>query len=142
MPGDIVELAGYIAAVRAGEGDPMAMIGEFRRTAVLVPVSEGGFMSAEYGGIRWLYAFTDQEALARFALVRGAAPDEAWEYLALLGARLLDVLVPQMDGPAGVALDVADEDGSMMFPPMKGIVPDEVALDGGRNGGHGMGWLY
>lgn len=99
-------------------------------------------MSAEYGGIRWLYAFTGQEALARFAFARDAAPDDAWEYLAVLGARLLDVLVPQMDGPAGVAVDVADEDGAMMFPPMKGIVPEEVALDGGRNRGHGMGGSY
>ena len=38
-------------------------------------------------------------------------------------------MVPALDGPAGVALDVADEDGSMMFPPVKGIVPDEVAVD-------------
>ena len=26
-------------------------------------------------------------------------------------------------------MDVADEDGSMMFPPVRGIVPDEVAVD-------------
>ncbi|GAA2395443.1 hypothetical protein GCM10010420_21150 [Streptomyces glaucosporus] len=122
-------LADQIAAVRAGTGDPAAMVEEFRRTAVLVPLSGGRFMAAEYGGIRWFYAFTDEEALARFARERGAAPGEAWEYAALLGERLLDVLVPRMDGPAGVAVNVADEDGSMMFPPVRGIVPDDAAVD-------------
>ncbi|MFD8868601.1 SseB family protein [Streptomyces sp. NPDC059590] len=124
-----MELAEHIAAVRAGAGDPAAMVGEFRRTAVLVPVADDGFMTAEYGGIRWIYAFTDESALARFATARGSAPGQEWEYAAVLGARLLDVMVPEMGRPAGVAVDVADEDGSMMFPPVRGIVPDEVAVD-------------
>ncbi|MGH2576827.1 MAG: hypothetical protein ACRDP3_26480 [Streptomyces sp.] len=132
--GDVVELAEQIAAVRSGVGDPREMIGEFRRTAVLVPVADGGFMSAEYGGVRWIYAFTDEAPLARFARARGAAPDEAWEFVTVLGARLLDAMIPELDGPAGVAVDVADEDGSMMFPPVAGIVPDAVALDVDEDG--------
>lgn len=51
-----------IAGMYAYEGDPAALIGEFRRTSVLVPVSDDGLMSAEWGGIRWLYAFTDAPA--------------------------------------------------------------------------------
>lgn len=105
------------------------LLGEFRRTAVLVPVAEGGFMSAEYGGIRWIYAFTDEAPLARFAEARGAAPDEAWEFVTVLGARLLDAIIPALDEPTGVAVDVADEDASMMLPPVAGIVPDAVAVD-------------
>ena len=124
-----MELAEQIASVRAGVGDPREMVGEFRRTAVLVPVAEGGFMSAEYGGIRWIYAFTDEAPLARFAEARGAAPDEAWEFVTVLGARLLDAIIPALDEPTGVAVDVADEDASMMFPPVAGIVPDAVAVD-------------
>lgn len=131
-----MELAEHIAAVRAGAGDPAAMVGEFRRTAVLVPVADGGFMTAEYGGIRWIYAFTDESALARFATARGSDPAQEWEYAAVLGARLLDVMVPEMGRPAGVAVDVADEDGSMMFPPVHGIVPDEVAVDIDEDGNH------
>ncbi|MFI0779515.1 SseB family protein [Streptomyces sp. NPDC021212] len=123
-----MKLVEHIAAVRDGSGDPAAMVGEFRRTAVLVPLVDDDFMTATYGGIHWIYAFTDELALARFAEVRGAAREE-WEFATVLGARLLDVMVPALDGPAGVALDVADEDGSMMFPPVKGIVPDEVAVD-------------
>lgn len=135
-----MELADHIAAVRAGAGDPAAMVGEFRRTAVLVPVADGGFMTGEYGGIRWIYAFTDESALARFATARGSAPGQEWEYAAVLGARLLDVMVPEMGRPAGVAVDVADEDGSMMFPPVRGIVPDEVAVDMDDEGaGGGVG---
>ncbi|RLL70128.1 SseB family protein [Streptomyces sp. Z26] len=127
-------LAERIAAVRAGSGEPAELVGELRRTAVLVPVVEDGFMSAVFGGVRWVYAFTDEEALARFALARGAAPDEAWDFVAVLGARLLDVVVPACDGPAGVAVDVADEDASMLFPPVAGIVPDAVAVDVDEDG--------
>ncbi|MFI2236627.1 hypothetical protein [Streptomyces chrestomyceticus] len=31
-------------------------------------MSDDGLMSAEWGGIRWLYAFTDEDALSRFVL--------------------------------------------------------------------------
>ncbi|MGP3971506.1 SseB family protein [Streptomyces sp. 6N223] len=124
-----MELGGHIAAVRAGAGDPAAMVGEFRRTALLVPVVAGRFVSAVQGGVRWVYAFSDEAALARFAVARGAAPRQEWEYASVLGARLLDVVLPSLDGPVGVALDVADEERSMLFPPVRGIVPDAIAVD-------------
>ncbi|GAB2584581.1 hypothetical protein GCM10027168_16680 [Streptomyces capparidis] len=123
-------LSEEIAAVRSGQADPAALVGELRRAAVLVPVTDRGMMSAWHGGIRWLYAFTDEAALARFALSRGAGGDEEWEYRSVLGARLLDQVIPTLDGPVGIAVDVADPDGSMVFPPVRGIVPDEVAVDG------------
>ncbi|MFB6559358.1 MULTISPECIES: hypothetical protein [unclassified Streptomyces] len=91
-------------------------------------------MSGWQGGVRWIYAFTDEGALARFAEARGAGPGTAagareWEYLSILGARLLDAVIPTVDGPTGVAVDVADEDASMLFPPVVGIVPDACAVD-------------
>ncbi|OKI00211.1 hypothetical protein A6A06_23945 [Streptomyces sp. CB02923] len=116
-----------IADMYAYEGDPAALIGEFRRTSVLVPVSDDALMTAEWGGIRWLYAFTDEDALNRFALTRGSAPETRWQYVSALGARLLDVVVPAVQGPAGVALDAGSEQG-MLFPPAPGIVPDSVAV--------------
>jgi hypothetical protein len=129
-----VELAEQIASMRAGVGDPQELVGEFRRTAVLVPVVGGGFMSASFGGLQWIYAFTDEDSLARFAQARGSAPDEAWDYVTVLGARLLDGIIPELEGPTGVAVDVADEDGSMLFPPVAGIVPDAVAVDVDEDG--------
>lgn len=49
-----------------------ALLGEFRRTAVLVPLDEAGDLwSAEQNGVRWICAFSDEEALARFASARG-----------------------------------------------------------------------
>lgn len=39
-----------------------------------------------------------------------------------------------MGVPAGVAVNVADPDGSMLFPPVVGIVPDAVAVDAGVPG--------
>ncbi|WKD37109.1 SseB family protein [Streptomyces xanthophaeus] len=135
-------LTEQIASYREGRGDPARLVGEFRRTALLVPltttdvdadaeppfVAAGGLMSAVSGGIRWLYAFTDEEALARFARARGEDGRDR-PYLAMLGARLLDAVVPMSDGPTGVAVDVADGDGSMLFPPVAGIVPDACAVD-------------
>ncbi|MBT2468049.1 hypothetical protein J7E97_09185 [Streptomyces sp. ISL-66] len=126
-----MELTGEIAAIRDGRGDPARLIGEFRRAALLVPLAdgpEGGLMSAVSGGIRWIYAFTDEEALARFAQARGESGRE-WEFLSVLGARLVDAVVPTADRPAGVAVNVADADGSMFFPPVAGIVPDGSAVD-------------
>ncbi|MCJ0869135.1 SseB family protein [Streptomyces sp. AP-93] len=131
-----MELTGEIAAIRDGLGDPARLLGEFRRAALLVPLADGpdgGLMSAVSGGIRWIYAFTDEEALARFAEARGESGRE-WEYLSVLGARLVDAVIPMADGPAGVAVNVADGDGSMFFPPVAGIVPEGSAVDVGDRG--------
>ncbi|GGT45966.1 hypothetical protein GCM10010271_57620 [Streptomyces kurssanovii] len=104
------------------------MLGEFRRSAVLVPFdAQDSLWTADFNGVRWICAFSDEEALARFAHAQGGAGRE-WAYRTILGARLLDVMVPMLPGPGGVALDVGSEDG-MVFPPVAGIVPDEVAVD-------------
>ncbi|MBM7439768.1 hypothetical protein [Streptomyces sp. HB132] len=68
--------------------------------------------------------------MARFARARGDAGRE-WTCQRVPGARLLDVMVPLLPGPAGVALDAGSGDGGMLFPPVAGIVPDSVAVDPG-----------
>ncbi|MFF6904917.1 SseB family protein [Streptomyces sp. NPDC012389] len=109
------------------------LLGEFRRTAVLVPFDEhGSLWTADQNGVRWICAFSDEEALARFALAQGDGARE-WTYRTILGARLLDVMVPMLSGPAGVALDAGSTDG-VLFPPVAGIVPDHVAVDLGETG--------
>ncbi|MFC7303182.1 hypothetical protein ACFQVC_02990 [Streptomyces monticola] len=116
-----------------------ALLGEFRRRPVLVPltsgadedVAEAGLWTADTGGVRWILAFSDESALARFALARGAGSVE-WTYQQVLGARLLDVAVPAVAAegmPCGVALDAADGAEGVLFPPLEGIVPDAVAVD-------------
>ncbi|MFF2716177.1 hypothetical protein [Streptomyces sp. NPDC058011] len=132
--GDEAALADRIAEQRAGVGDPRALVGELRRSLLLVPFDRGGLWTAEFGGLRWVCGFTDEAALARFAEERaavegiGAAP-RGWEYAAFRGARLLDEVIPAIRVPAGVAVNVADPDGSMLFPPVVGIVSDAVAVD-------------
>nr|WP_239092074.1 SseB family protein [Streptomyces sp. SID14478] len=121
-------LAERIAAYRGGSGDPRKMVGELRRAALLVPLDGGRLWTGHLGGVRWIYAFTGEEALARFARSRGEGQRDR-EYAQLLGARLLDEIVPAMGEPAGVAVDVADEDGAMLFPPVLGIVPEAAAVD-------------
>ncbi|QNT93304.1 hypothetical protein HEP81_02990 [Streptomyces griseofuscus] len=102
-------------------------VGEFRRTAVLVPLDEHDVpLTGDYGGVRWIYAFSDETALARYALARGEG-DREWAYQRWLGARLLDAAVPAVGVPCGVALDVGGR--GTLFPPVAGIVPDRVAVD-------------
>ncbi|MEU4968438.1 hypothetical protein ACH4RA_29575 [Streptomyces smyrnaeus] len=140
-----MELREEIAATREGTGDPGALVGEFRRAAVLVPRADSDAAAGEegerlltrsFGGVRWILAFTDEAALARFTAQPGSGgtPGQEWEYVSVLGARLLDAVVPAFDGPTGVAVDIADQDGSMLFPPAPGIVPDEVAVGGAGKG--------
>lgn len=131
---EVTALSERIAEQRVGGGDPRVMLGEFRRTLVLVPLEGGGLWTAEFGGVRWVCGFTDEAALARFAQARGSLRDagatgRSWEFAELWGARLLDEIVPAMGVPAGVSVNVADADGSMFFPPVVGIVPDAVAVD-------------
>ncbi|MFD7182914.1 hypothetical protein ACFV90_23235 [Streptomyces sp. NPDC059904] len=118
-----------------------ALLGEFRRTAVLVPLGdeggpdgEPGLLTADFNGIRFLLAFSDEQALARYAQARGEFARE-WTYRTILGAKLLDVAVPAAGVPCGVALDCADWPDGMVFPPVRGIVPDEAAVD--RDEGEG-----
>src|SRR5690606_41244992 len=68
-----------------------------------------------------LPVFTDETALARFAEQRGMT-ERPLDYAALLGARIVDEIVPGLGEPAGLAVDIATEDGSMFFPPVTGIV--------------------
>ncbi|WP_037630635.1 MULTISPECIES: hypothetical protein, partial [Streptomyces] len=105
------------------------LLGEFRRTPVLVPLGQDDSpLTADFGGVRWFYAFSNEQALARFAVARGEG-DREWTYQRWLGARLLDAAVPAAGVPCGVALDCAGGEDGMVFPPVRGIVPDEVAVD-------------
>ncbi|MET7690200.1 SseB family protein [Streptomyces sp. NPDC005483] len=107
-----------------------AQIGEFRRGEVLVPVVDGSLLSAEAGGIRWLFAFTDVPALERFAEARG---EDVPGWVPVHGARLLDQVVPSIEGPVGIAVDAGSPTG-LVLPPVTGIVPDAVAVDASPEG--------
>lgn len=125
------------AVVPVAESDPVAdardaaleRLADFRGRVVLVPFDErGGLWTAALGGLDWICAFSGDEALARFAEARGEAGRE-WPYRRVIGARLLDEVVPALEFPCGVALNAAGPDG-VVFPPVRGIVPDTAALDG------------
>jgi hypothetical protein len=127
------------ADVEAHRREVTATLDAFRDTAVLVPVQGDGWLTADFGGVRWILAFSDESALARYALARDEA-DREWPYQRVLGARLVDVAVPAAGVPCGVALDVADgPEDAVLLPPVSGIVPDSAAVDlavgTGREGG-------
>ncbi|MFE9400091.1 SseB family protein [Streptomyces flavidovirens] len=120
-------LASRLAELAAtGVGDLRALVGEFRRSEVLVPVVDGGLLWVATGPVRWLFAFTSVEALEVFAGQRGEVIDE---WVPVFGARLLDQVIPDIGEPVGIAVDVAGA-APMVLPPVSGIVPDAVALDG------------
>lgn len=129
-------LAERIAEQRAGTGDPRALVGEMRRTTLLVPIVNGGLWTARSGGVRWVCGFTDEKALADFAVRQGRG-EQAWDYAALLGARIVDEIIPAMGEPAGLAVDIAGDSGAMVFPPVTGIVPDAAAVDAAGNTAEG-----
>jgi hypothetical protein len=114
-----------VSAEALQQGNLRAVVGEFRRSEVLVPVVDGSLLSAELGGVRWLFAFTDDAALERFAEARG---EPVPERIPVHGARLLDQVIPRVDGPAGIAVDAGSPTG-LVLPPVAGIVPDAVAVD-------------
>ncbi|MDX2596517.1 hypothetical protein PV343_30320 [Streptomyces sp. WI03-4A] len=117
-----------------------ARLGEFRRSRVLVPYGENGAaLTVELQGARWLLAFTDEAALARFARARGET-DRTWRYRAVWGAAVLDAGVPAVAAgagteggaglPCGVLVDAGDGERGLVLPPVVGIVPDACALNG------------
>ena len=126
--------------VRARRRRFLDRLGEFRRSQVLVPmgVLPGAGPAAEapltvdLGGVRWILAFTGEAALARYAAARGEAERE-WRYRGVRGAALLDAAVPTVAGsgvPCGVLVDAADGERGLVLPPVVGVVPEDVAVDG------------
>ncbi|MEV8538497.1 hypothetical protein [Streptomyces sp. NPDC051572] len=116
----------------------------FRDTTVLVPLvlldgGGRGFLTADFGGVRWIHAFTDELAAAAFDAAQGAAHGRR-DFMAVRGWRLLDVVIPAMAGPCGVALDVGSDDDGVLLPPVEGIVPDAAAVDSGAYGSGGQPW--
>lgn len=104
-------------------------LANFRDRVLFVPLDgAGGLWTAELGGLDWICAFSGEEELARFAEARGETGRE-WIYRRVVGAWLLDVVVPALDFPCGVALNAAGPDGAVL-PPVRGIVSDAAALDG------------
>ncbi|MFD9029906.1 hypothetical protein ACFVZW_01890 [Streptomyces sp. NPDC059567] len=122
------------AAAAAAREAVLERLAHFRSSAVLVPMdTAGGLWTADFGGIAWICAFSDEAALARFAQARGEEAGE-WTYRRVLGSRLLDDVVPTVASPCGVALDAGSPGGSV-FPPVQGIVPDGAAVDVDGQGG-------
>ncbi|MGW0282697.1 hypothetical protein ACWDXT_06250 [Streptomyces sp. NPDC003236] len=131
-PGDQTDAEGFFdAGIEARRREFTAALEAFRDTAVLIPLRNDGWLTVDFGGVRWILAFSDEPALARYALTRNEGHLE-WTYETVLGARLLDSAVPEAGVPCGVALDAADDqDRALLLPPVAGIVPDAYAVDRG-----------
>ncbi len=121
-------LRSEIAMVRNGVGDGESLVSSLRDSVLYVPTSsETALMSGDRGGVRWIYGFTTEAELADFFLARGEGDDEV-AYMTIRGDRLLDVALPAMGVPGGIAVDVAG-DQPMVFPGVVGVVPEKQAFD-------------
>ncbi|MFF4909654.1 SseB family protein [Streptomyces sp. NPDC001260] len=121
------ELVERLAASLEGRLDGAALIGAFRRALVLVPLAGEAVWSADFGGVRWLYAFTGEESMGRFLAARGIGPGTEVPYMTVYGSRLLGVAVPAVGVPAGISVDVAGPWPGLL-PPVAGIVPPVAAV--------------
>lgn len=110
----------------------LSWLGGFRRRRVLVPYgANGAALTVEAHGARWLLAFTDEAALARYARARGER-DRSWSYRLVWGAAVLDAGVPAVAAtgmPCGVLVDAGDGERGTVLPPVVGIVPEPVAVN-------------
>ncbi|GAA4880979.1 hypothetical protein [Kitasatospora terrestris] len=129
---DNAGLLHQLRMMHAQVGDPSLLVAELRAALLYLPHDgRGQVWSGDQGGIRWIYAFSGEEEMAAFAEQRGFQEAEL-PYLTVRGSRLLEVGTAAAGVPAGVALDAAGRT-PMLFPPVRGIVPDEAAVDAGRN---------
>lgn len=117
-----------IALAHHGIGDRDTMVAALRASVLYVPrAGERSVLTADQGGLRWIYAFTTAEELAAFFTARGEG-EQSVRYVTVRGDRLLDEAVPDVSGPSGVALDVAGV-APMLLPAVSGVVRDQHAID-------------
>lgn len=100
---------------------------QVRGSLLWCPLEQGGFWTAELGGVRWLFAFSSADSLAGFARSRGAADGEEWPYVTVFGWRLLTEVLPAIPGPAGLAVDLGSP-RPLLLPPVAGIVPRRAVV--------------
>ncbi|TQF65811.1 hypothetical protein FK531_20520 [Rhodococcus spelaei] len=111
------ELLAEIDAFYQGFGQPDALTAALRSALLLVPVTgDDRLLTSDYGGLTWICVFTSEVAYARYLADRGEF--EHGGFRALLGSRVVDELIPALDRPAGVVVDVAGA-SPMAFPPME-----------------------
>lgn len=116
-----------IARVRSGAGDGESLVAAFRDAVVLLPqTADGPVAAGDYGGLRWVYAFTTEAELASWVVARGGDATAEQPYVTVRGSRVLEAL-PLVGVPAGIAIDVAGA-APMFLPPVRGVVPDEQAV--------------
>ncbi|GLZ33269.1 hypothetical protein Lesp02_54570 [Lentzea sp. NBRC 105346] len=110
--------------MRAGEGDPEALIRAFRESTVYVQrIDPLSLPMVEMNGLKWIAAFSSLEKLAQHLKAQSEV-----DYLAVQGERLLDTYLPAFPGRTGIVFDTGSEH-MIALPPVKGIVSDELAVD-------------
>lgn len=119
-------LRSEIQLVHAGVADGDSLVASLRRSELLVPsAADGAPLTTDLDGVSWVLAFTSEQALAVYAAARGPVTRSTY-FLTLSGSLLLDVALPTLGRPGGIAVDLA---GSypMLFPVTAEPVVEAVA---------------
>lgn len=119
-------LRSEIQLVHAGVADGATLVASLRSSELLVPsAADGAPLTTDLDGVSWVLAFTSEQALAVYAAARGPVTRSTY-FLTLSGSLLLDVALPALGRPGGIAVDLA---GSypMLFPATVEPVVDAVA---------------
>ncbi|MCQ4119488.1 SseB family protein [Rhodococcus tibetensis] len=114
--GNCSALLAEIDAFRQGFGHPARLSVALRSATVLIPITEDDrVLISTFGGLDWFCAFTSEQEYARYVLVRDEHAGPC-RFHTVFGWRLMDILIPALDRPTGIVIDVAGV-VPMAFPP-------------------------
>ncbi|RJQ69485.1 hypothetical protein D5S17_30305 [Pseudonocardiaceae bacterium YIM PH 21723] len=113
----------------AGSGDPEQLLRAFRMStfAIWAYSPDRALVTIVYRGLRWIPCFTTGELLAEFLESRQVDAENA-EFVVATGERVIDEFLPALEKGVGIIVDPGAEQ-PVAFPPLRPIVPDELALD-------------
>lgn len=119
-------LRSEIQLVHAGVADGASLVESLRSSELLVPsAADGAPLTTELDGVTWVLAFTSEQALAVYAAARGPVARSTY-FLNLPGSLLLDVALPALGRPGGLAVDLGGG-YPMLFPAATETTAEAVA---------------
>lgn len=115
VDGGCSALLAEIEAFYQGFGQPKALTDALRSSVLLMPVTDDDrVLTSAFGGLDWVCAFTSESEYARYLAARGDSEGRAFR--TLFGSRIVDDVIPALENPTGIAVDIAGP-SPLAFPP-------------------------
>ena len=108
-PAPLTRAAVALAEFHGQRLDITAVLATVETSTLLTPVPDGSHLLAGRSrGVTWIPAFTSEEQLCHYAILRGEA-DRPWQYRRIPGDQLLGAVLDGVPGQCGLAIDVAGQ---------------------------------